>query len=632
MATQVQLQMLISDTVLTVGETMTVTFETDHSREIRVTGGIASRNYVVGLSVENANGQMEIASWHQPAGMWVGTFHPNAGVEATGCYLRYTAPAKQVWSPGDNAMIDIPARDIRSPLFDIDTKPPTILAAETRITDASLTASETTTITFKFHERVVGLDRNDLAIEGTGEITNLQSTDGGTTWQVTVRAPTNMAANTVARGNQLKIGMSGIKDAKGNDGVGIQTIATYDIDSRPPSATIAVTPNPVTNNNDRLVTVTITFDEEVTGFTANNIDFSNANVGARPGADRTGALVRSTDGRTYTITYTAASDTEDATNTVRLLNLNTIRDTAGNAATVNPTSNNFEIDTRAPTVTITMDKERLTAGETATVTFTFSETVTGFSDASFVVDDANGTLSHLTQNATDGRIWTATFTPTASLSNTRSQISLKMDGIRDSRNNAANAQPAARSYTVDTAVFAIITATVNGRQLVLQYSDETALDPEQTHNAPNDAFVVLADGARIDVTGVVVDAAAKTITLTLDSAVTRGQQVSVAYNDPSTGDDQQAVQDATTGKDAASFAATPATNVTPPPPPPAPDASNAPDAPDSDRDGLSNALEDHGSPAMPAEPSGRSRPAWRAMATATVSKTASRAPSRQTAI
>nr|WP_265311281.1 Ig-like domain-containing protein [Verminephrobacter eiseniae] len=567
MATQPQLQILISDTDLTVGETMSVTFDTNHSREIRVTGGIASRNYVDGLSVENANGTMDIASWHQPGGKWVGTFRPNAGVEATGCYLRYTAPAKQVWSPGANAMIDIPARDVRSPLFNIDTKPPTILTAETRSTDASLTASETNTVTFKFHEQVVGFDRNDLAIEGTGEITNLQSTDGGTTWQVTVRAPANMAANTVARGNQIKIAMSGIKDAKGNEGVGIQTIATYDIDSKAPSATITVTPNPVTNNNDRLVTVTITFDEEVTGFTADNIDFSNANVGARPGADRTGALVRSPDGRTYTITYTAAADTEDATNTVRLLNLNTIRDTAGNAVAVNPTSNDFEIDTRAPTVTVTMDKERLTAGETATVTFTFSETVTGFSDASIVVDGANGTLGNLTQDTADGRIWRGTFTPTASLSNTRSQISLRMDGIRDRHGNAASAAGTARSYTVDTAVFAIISATVNGRQLVLQYSDETALDPEQTHNAPNDAFVVLVDGTRNNVTGVVVDAAAKTVTLTLERAVSNGQQVSVAYNDPSTGDDPQAVQEAT-GNDAASFAAKPATNVTPPPPPP----------------------------------------------------------------
>src|SRR6218665_2837815 len=106
MATQPQLQILISDTDLTVGETMYVIFDTNRSGEIRVTGGIASRNYVEGLSVENANGTIDIASWHQPGGKWVGTFRPNAGVEATGCYLRYTAPAKQGWSPGATAMVD----------------------------------------------------------------------------------------------------------------------------------------------------------------------------------------------------------------------------------------------------------------------------------------------------------------------------------------------------------------------------------------------------------------------------------------------------------------------------------------------------------------------------------------------
>ncbi|MCW8193074.1 hypothetical protein D8B30_26435, partial [Verminephrobacter eiseniae] len=112
---------------------------------------------------------------------------------------------------------------------------------------------------------------------------------------------------------------------------------------------------------------------------------------------------------------------------------------------------------------------------------------------------------------------------------------------------------------------------------------------------PNDAFVVLVDGVRNNVTGVLVDAAAKTITLTLDSAVTRGQQVSVAYDDPSTGDDPQAVQEATTGNDAASFAAKPATNVIPSPS--APDASNgsngsnASDALDSDYDSVPNAQE-----------------------------------------
>ncbi|MCW5236705.1 hypothetical protein D5047_10575 [Verminephrobacter eiseniae] len=271
-------------------------------------------------------------------------------------------------------------------------------------------------------------------------------------------------------------------------------------------------------------------------------------------------------------------------------------------------------DTTAPSVTIEIDKERLTAGETATVTITFSEIVTGFNtntvSGSVILADANGTLSELTQDTTDGRIWRATFTPSAGLSNTRGQIRLKLDGITDSRGNAASGMSAARSYTVDTAVFAINKATVEDKQLVLRYSDETMLDPDQTHNAPNGAFVVLVDGVRNDVVGVAVDAAAKTITLTLANAVRGGQQVSVAYNDPSTGNDLQAVQEAgtgtTSGKDAASFAARPVVNLLPSPPPEPESGSKgassntsgsgskgvSSNTSDFDSDGLSNAQED----------------------------------------
>ncbi|MCW8182891.1 Ig-like domain-containing protein, partial [Verminephrobacter eiseniae] len=417
------------------------------------------------------------------------------------------------------------------------------------------------------------------------------TTDGGRSWQVDLRAPANLAANTEAKDLQIGINMAGITDVAGNPGTGNVNLATYTIDNKPPSATIAVTPNPVTSSNDRLVTVTITFDEAVTGFTADNIDFSNANV-TPYGTNRIGTLNRSADGRTYTITYTAGPDVEDATNTISLRNIDTIRDAVGNAATVNPTSNNYVIDTKDPGVTnITVDKTHLTAGDTATITVTFNESVSGFTEAA--IEIANGSVSNLRPVAgTDGRVWTATFTPTANLARTSvDRIEVRLDGITDRIGNnsfGTNARDIP-AIVIDTKVFVVNNATVNGKQLVLQYSDETRLDPDQTHNAPNDAFVVLVDGVRNSVTGVLVDAAAKTVTLTLERAVSKGQQVSVAYNDPSTGDDPQAVQEATTGKDAASFAAKPVTNLTPAPPEPdAPDAG----APDSDRDGLSNNRED----------------------------------------
>ncbi|MCW8178052.1 SwmB domain-containing protein, partial [Verminephrobacter aporrectodeae] len=56
-------------------------------------------------------------------------------------------------------------------------------------------------------------------------------------------------------------------------------------------------------------------------------------------------------------------------------------------------------------------------------------------------------------------------------------------------------------------------------------------------------------------------------TLTLSTAVSHGQSVTVAYADPTTGNDANAIQDAA-GNDAASFAATAVSNNTPDTTPP----------------------------------------------------------------
>ncbi|MCW5236663.1 Ig-like domain-containing protein [Verminephrobacter eiseniae] len=510
--------------------------------------------------------------------VYTALFTPNPNLDATECRLVYDVAGT------DN--------DATSATFVVDTRAPTLAGTPT-ISHPNVTAASVITITFAFSERIAqdSFTTADLTIPaGMGTLTNLRTTDGGITWLVELRAPATLPANTDAKGLQIGINMAGITDIAGNPGTGNVNIVTYNIDNKPPSATITVTPNPVTTSNDRLVTVVITFDEAVIGFTAANIDFSNAHV-TRYGPNPIGELNRSADGRTYTITYTAAPDTEDATNTISLRNLNTIRDASDNAATVSPTSNNYTIDTQDPYIaSITFDKARLTAGETATITVTFNEVASGFTAAAFEI--ANGSVSNLTQDTTDGRIWRATFTPTANLARTSfTRLAVNLDGLTDRVGNVSSGTQVIDNPTpivIDTKVFVVNDATVDGKQLVLQYSDETMLDPDQAHNAPNDAFVVLVGGVRNDVTGVVVDAAAKTVTLTLERAVSKGQQVTVAYNDPSTGNDQQAVQEAGTGKDAASFAAKPVTNLLTPAAPAAPAAG----APDSDRDGLSNNQED----------------------------------------
>jgi hypothetical protein len=85
------------------------------------------------------------------------------------------------------------------------------------------------------------------------------------------------------------------------------------------------------------------------------------------------------------------------------------QDNAGNIST--PTSLSFTLDTAAPTVSVTADRSALLNGQTAMVTFTFSQAITNFalSDTS-VTGGALSNLSH-TGLIAGSDIYTATFSP-----------------------------------------------------------------------------------------------------------------------------------------------------------------------------------------------------------------------------
>lgn len=103
-------------------------------------------------------------------------------------------------------------------------------------------------------------------------------------------------------------------------------------------------------------------------------------------------------------------------------------------------------------------------------------------------------------------------------------------------------------------------ATVNGNTLTISYNDASALDAVNVPAAG--AFTVNVGGAAVAVNAVAVNASAHTVVLTLASAVSAGQNVTVAYADPSAADDAVALQDAA-GNDAATLAASAVTNLTP---------------------------------------------------------------------
>ena len=105
----------------------------------------------------------------------------------------------------------------------------------------------------------------------------------------------------------------------------------------------------------------------------------------------------------------------------------------------------------------------------------------------------------------------------------------------------------------------LASASVDGASLVLTYTDTDTLD-DSTPPAAAD-FDVTVGGAAVTITNVAVNAAARTVTLTLASAASYGQAVTVSYTDPTADNDANAIQDIT-GNDAVSIASQAVTNTT----------------------------------------------------------------------
>ncbi|WP_316249919.1 BapA/Bap/LapF family large adhesin, partial [Acinetobacter sp. WU_MDCI_Abxc222] len=142
--------------------------------------------------------------------------------------------------------------------------------------------------------------------------------------------------------------------------------------------------------------ISFTFSEAVAGFDASDITVV--------GGTLTG--LTTTDNITWTAVFTP-----DGTGTAPSISVadNTYTDLAGNLGTgdVLDGTDGFVVDIVPPTLAITTDDLALAAGETANISFTFSEAVTGF-DASDITL-IGGTLSALV--TTDNITWTAVFTP-----------------------------------------------------------------------------------------------------------------------------------------------------------------------------------------------------------------------------
>ncbi|WP_257112822.1 Ig-like domain-containing protein [Pseudomonas ficuserectae] len=307
-----------------------------------------------------------------------------------------------------------------------DTVPPT---ATVVVADTALAAGETSLVTFTFSEVVTGFDNTDISV-ANGTLTAVSSSDGGKTWTATLTPTANLTSTT----NQISLNRAGVQDLSGNAGSGTATSNNYAIDTSRPTATIVLADNSLSIGETSQVT--ITFSEAVSGFTNADLTVVNGTL----------STVTTSNNIVWTATFTPTNNITDSTNVITLDNTG-VTDAAGNTGSGTTTSNNYAIDTQRPTASILVADASLTAGETSLVTITFSEAVSGFTNADLTVP--NGTLSTVTSS--DGGItWTATYTPNNNVNDTTNLISLNNAGVTDLAGNAGSGTSNSGNFTIDT--------------------------------------------------------------------------------------------------------------------------------------------------------------------------------------
>ncbi|MDU8627799.1 Ig-like domain-containing protein [Pseudomonas syringae group sp. 243L2] len=307
-----------------------------------------------------------------------------------------------------------------------DTVPPTVTVV---VADTALAAGETSLVTFTFSEVVTGFDNTDISV-ANGTLTAVSSSDGGKTWTATLTPTANLTSTT----NQISLNRAGVQDLSGNAGSGTATSNNYAIDTSRPTATIVLADNSLSIGETSQVT--ITFSEAVSGFTNADLTVVNGTL----------STVTTSNNIVWTATFTPTNNITDSTNVITLDNTG-VTDAAGNTGSGTTTSNNYAIDTQRPTANILVADASLTAGETSLVTITFSEAVSGFTNADLTVP--NGTLSTVTSS--DGGItWTATYTPNNNVNDTTNLITLSNAGVTDLAGNAGSGTSNSGNFTIDT--------------------------------------------------------------------------------------------------------------------------------------------------------------------------------------
>jgi uncharacterized repeat protein (TIGR02059 family) len=360
------------------------------------------------------------------------------------------------------------------------------------------------------------------------------------------------------------------------------TLALDNIDLEPTSVQDTTPPRvvsivrsggtPALTNADTL-TFAVTFDEPVIGLSWG--DFTLSTTGSAAGVI---SGIYTNDNTSYTVTISNVSGAGD----IRL-DLNAtgtgIQDVNNNAIAGGYTSGqSYSVDAIAPHVTGVSSPTIngvYAIGDTITVTVSFSEAVTvsgtpqlllklgGYEvPATYVSGSGSSTL------AFSYTVGSGDLSPDLDYA---SSAALQLNGgsILDAAGNdatlilpspgTAGSLGANKAIIVDGIAPTVVSSMVDGSTLILTYSE--ALDVWNGANALISGFTVMVDSQIVKIANRAFGPDGKTVVITLASPVTKGQAVSVIYEDPTIVDDGDAIQDLA-GNDSAGFVDLAVTNMT----------------------------------------------------------------------
>ncbi|MFM7207156.1 MAG: Ig-like domain-containing protein, partial [Planctomycetaceae bacterium] len=328
-----------------------------------------------------------------------------------------------------------------SPPIAIDTVRPTVSISTDRPVLRTLRVAN---ITFVLSKPSTSFGADDVSVTG-GTVSGF--TGSGTTYSAVFTPFNNVTMN-----GTVSVSEGRFFDAVGNANTAAFLTPAMVIDTVVP--TVAITSNAMTLRAGQTAVISFVLSEPSTSFAAEDVTVTGGTLSAFSGS-----------GRFYSAVFTPLPNST-AAGTVAVA-AKAFFDAANNPNAAGALSPSIVVDTAAPAVVIATNKPRLGIGETATLTFTLSETSTTFSAAAIAV--TGGTIANF---AGSGRTFTATFTPTPNVGGT-AVIRVPAARFTDAVGNANVAARLTPDIVLDTILAA--SATANGVPLATTAAGSPAL-------------------------------------------------------------------------------------------------------------------------------------------------------------